>query len=173
MVKMNKKNRLAAGYERRLRRLLAELWQDEERLHREAVDQRDRGDAFTDLVSWMPSEGMLVDLLGRAERLRIQVADALERIQNGSFGTCTMCGCHIGRPRLDAIPYAETCIACASERPARPGPIASQGSDRPYAREHRRQGRRLARREARALAHAEAEALEHDESPEPDAADEI
>ncbi|WP_195706667.1 TraR/DksA family transcriptional regulator [Paramicrobacterium fandaimingii] len=38
---------------------------------------------------------------------------ALERIKNKEFGTCESCGNAIGRPRLEARPYATLCIDCA------------------------------------------------------------
>lgn len=37
---------------------------------------------------------------------------ALDRIQNGSFGTCMVCGDAIGLKRLQAVPSASHCIAC-------------------------------------------------------------
>lgn len=37
---------------------------------------------------------------------------ALERSQNGSFGTCMACGGAIGLKRLQAIPSASCCLEC-------------------------------------------------------------
>jgi DnaK suppressor protein len=37
---------------------------------------------------------------------------AIERIQDGSFGVCTACGCAIGLKRLQAVPSASHCIEC-------------------------------------------------------------
>jgi RNA polymerase-binding protein DksA len=37
---------------------------------------------------------------------------ALERIDAGTYGTCTTCGRPIGDERLEAIPYATQCIDC-------------------------------------------------------------
>jgi RNA polymerase-binding protein DksA len=37
---------------------------------------------------------------------------ALERIEDGTYGTCITCGKPIGEDRLDAIPYAAQCIEC-------------------------------------------------------------
>ncbi len=45
------------------------------------------------------------------EELR-EIDAALERIGDGSFGTCTECEKKIGTERLKAIPYARLCIAC-------------------------------------------------------------
>lgn len=43
-----------------------------------------------------------------------QIESALERIEEGSYGTCERCGKPINPERLDALPYATLCIACQS-----------------------------------------------------------
>lgn len=43
-----------------------------------------------------------------------QIANALNRIENGTYGTCAQCGGEIRRERLVARPIATRCIACAS-----------------------------------------------------------
>jgi RNA polymerase-binding transcription factor DksA len=51
------------------------------------------------------------------EQAAAQLADldsALERIEDGSYGSCTRCGQSIGAGRLEARPAARTCITCAS-----------------------------------------------------------
>lgn len=39
---------------------------------------------------------------------------ALDRIADGSYGTCANCGAEIPQARLQAQPTAARCIACAS-----------------------------------------------------------
>jgi len=41
-----------------------------------------------------------------------QIELAFERIDDGSFGICEMCGCEIPEARLDRIPWAATCVDC-------------------------------------------------------------
>ena len=53
----------------------------------------------------MQSEG---DMLGRIEV-------ALERIEEGTYGECEMCGVRIPKARLNALPYATTCVKCAEK----------------------------------------------------------
>jgi RNA polymerase-binding transcription factor DksA len=51
-----------------------------------------------------------------AARTRAIVADidaALARIDDGTYGTCEVCGGSIPQPRLEAIPQARRCAACA------------------------------------------------------------
>jgi DnaK suppressor protein len=43
------------------------------------------------------------------------IADALERIQDGSYGSCVECGKTIPKARLDVLPYTPMCIACATK----------------------------------------------------------
>jgi RNA polymerase-binding transcription factor DksA len=54
-----------------------------------------------------------VGMIANEERLAAEVAAALRRIEAGTFGQCQTCGKAIGRKRLDAVPYARKCIACA------------------------------------------------------------
>jgi RNA polymerase-binding transcription factor DksA len=46
--------------------------------------------------------------------LRDAVGDALERIDQGTFGRCESCGTEIPTERLDALPYVRYCTACAA-----------------------------------------------------------
>ena len=42
------------------------------------------------------------------------VEEALQRIEDGTFGRCRICGGAIGRARLEAVPTATQCIECKS-----------------------------------------------------------
>ena len=43
----------------------------------------------------------------------IQIDQALDRIDAGTYGACTECGKLVAKPRLQALPYTRTCIDCA------------------------------------------------------------
>lgn len=45
-----------------------------------------------------------------AEHLLDEVDRALRRIDEGTYGTCVVCGRPIGAERLEALPYATLCI---------------------------------------------------------------
>jgi RNA polymerase-binding protein DksA len=47
------------------------------------------------------------------EQLLEQVEEALQRIEDGTFGKCGDCGRDISQARLEAIPYSARCIQCA------------------------------------------------------------
>ena len=45
------------------------------------------------------------------ETLR-EVEDALDRLQQGTYGVCQSCGDRIALARLKAIPFVRMCVAC-------------------------------------------------------------
>ena len=52
----------------------------------------------------------------REQGLISKIEAALEKIEDGSFGECRLCGEDIGVARLKARPVAELCIECKSEQ---------------------------------------------------------
>jgi RNA polymerase-binding protein DksA len=48
-----------------------------------------------------------------AKWLLVQVKEALERFEEGTFGVCENCGQSIDPARLKAIPYTALCMSCA------------------------------------------------------------
>ncbi len=47
-------------------------------------------------------------------RFLYHIEQALERIENNTYGQCHECGNEIGRERLEAVPHARLCIECKS-----------------------------------------------------------
>ena len=45
-----------------------------------------------------------------------EIGDALERLREGTYGTCLDCGMPVSRKRLDAIPWARYCVSCQERR---------------------------------------------------------
>jgi RNA polymerase-binding protein DksA len=43
------------------------------------------------------------------------VDEALQRIDDSSFGVCRVCGGEVGHARLEAVPTATQCITCKSQ----------------------------------------------------------
>jgi DnaK suppressor protein len=52
----------------------------------------------------------------REGHLLAKIEQALEKIENNTFGLCESCGEEIGLKRLEARPVAELCIDCKSEQ---------------------------------------------------------
>ena len=54
-----------------------------------------------------------LELLRNEQDIHAKVHEALERIEQGTYGICERCGRPIAPARLDAIPYATHCKECA------------------------------------------------------------
>ncbi len=54
----------------------------------------------------------------RERRLIKKIREALDRIQDGTFGVCEECGGKIGLERLRARPVTTLCIDCKAEQEA-------------------------------------------------------
>jgi len=95
-------------------RLLREVGTAEEALREDVVKPGDITSVPThpadDDVEGLDAE---IAIAQNEELLLEQVDAALERIETGTYGVCQQCGRAIGAERLEAVPYASRCIACA------------------------------------------------------------
>lgn len=55
-------------------------------------------------------------LIEAEERELIRIVHALELMEQKKFGLCERCGSKIPMARLNALPYATLCVACARAR---------------------------------------------------------
>jgi RNA polymerase-binding protein DksA len=51
---------------------------------------------------------------GENERIRL-IEEAIQRIDEGTYGECSVCDSKIKVERLEAVPYTRLCIECARE----------------------------------------------------------
>ena len=104
-------------YRRQLRALSARLTGDVKELEAEALAPTGTlsGGATDDPGTREAAEEVARTLLVSEEHLLNDVNAALERLANNTFGICEQCGRAISRQRLDAMPYARTCIRCARQ----------------------------------------------------------
>lgn len=66
------------------------------------------GDGTTEAVERISTTAVARRLAATAT----EVDRALERLSAGTFGTCEVCGGPIPEERLEAIPWAGTCVSC-------------------------------------------------------------
>jgi DnaK suppressor protein len=52
----------------------------------------------------------------RADETLADVQHALERLEDGTYGSCEGCGAPLPFERLDVIPWARLCVACPRRR---------------------------------------------------------
>lgn len=57
-------------------------------------------------------QATMLTLQHSAERQLDHVNEALARIEEGKYGTCTNCGKKINPDRLEALPFSTLCIDC-------------------------------------------------------------
>ena len=55
-----------------------------------------------------------LELMDSERKLITEIDQALERIDDGTYGICQGNGEPIPKPRLEAIPWARYCVACAN-----------------------------------------------------------
>jgi len=65
-----------------------------------------------DEVQYASERDLAIRNVDRESALLRQVAAALLRIRDGSFGTCIDCESPISPKRLAAVPWAQRCIRC-------------------------------------------------------------
>ena len=91
-----------------LRREMDELGADPEA--DEVAFDADAG--FSDRSHSTEERGSVI-ATARALRANLrEVERALQKLDDGGYGTCERCGREIGAERLDAIPWAPLCIDC-------------------------------------------------------------
>jgi RNA polymerase-binding transcription factor len=58
----------------------------------------------------------VMDYLGNSARTEIEmIKQAIAKLDNGQYGICQVCGEPISKERLEALPYSNMCIQCASK----------------------------------------------------------
>lgn len=104
---------------RRLEALLAHLRRRTEAVNRDL--RREEGPIETDFeeqVTQVENDEVLERLLEQGGGQIARVEHALARLEAGTYGACEDCGKRIAPQRLEAVPYATTCIKCAHQREA-------------------------------------------------------
>jgi len=69
------------------------------------------GDAGTAMFT----QELSATLLEHEEHVMTEIADALGRIDAGTYGVCQNCGKKIPESRLQVVPYARFCVKCAEK----------------------------------------------------------
>jgi len=72
---------------------------------------QDIGDIL-DLVSEERTRELDIILTDREKRKLLQIDDALDKIEDNTYGQCEECGIKIPRARLKVLPFAKYCVEC-------------------------------------------------------------
>jgi DnaK suppressor protein len=68
---------------------------------------------MADLGSDNFEQEFTLSLMENEESALAHIENALERVEDGSYGQCEECGARIPKARLEAIPYTSVCVKCA------------------------------------------------------------
>lgn len=115
----------AKVYKERLLALRARLRGDVTQMAESALNKNrmDRGDNLSSMPIHMADLGsdnfeqeFTLSLITNEEETLELIERALERVEDGTYGECEDCGCKIPKARLNAIPYAASCVRCAEQQ---------------------------------------------------------
>ena len=119
---MNKKER--APFKKRLleerQRILGDLTHlQSDTLRRSARDTSGNLSGYSIHIADTADEdyarSFTLDLAAGKQKLLSDVEDALDKIEDGSYGSCEDCGGEIPLKRLKAQPWARYCLKCAQK----------------------------------------------------------
>ena len=68
---------------------------------------------MADLGSDAYEQEFTLSLMESEEEALASIETALERIEDGTYGTCEECGVAIPKARLNALPHTGLCVKCA------------------------------------------------------------
>lgn len=69
---------------------------------------------FSEQIKQTENDNLVMALEADGIEELAQINRALKRIEDGEYFDCVKCGEPIGEKRLEAVPYADRCIKCAS-----------------------------------------------------------
>ncbi|MEW6107557.1 MAG: RNA polymerase-binding protein DksA [Nitrospirota bacterium] len=116
-IKTNKKN-YSSSRDKKIQEIRTNLLSQKESLLSEAVvalNELPGQTVFPDLGDQASAEtdrNFMLRLRGREQRLLKKIEEAIDRIENGTFGICEDCGEEIDIKRLEARPVTTMCIDC-------------------------------------------------------------
>ena len=115
-MEATKMNELRGALEGRRAELQAEIDQMDAELRSIGADQEDEkgslGNHLAEDGSNVMEAERLTTISADLRDILAQVNGALERMDNGAYGTCQRCGKPINPERLEAFPYVAFCIDC-------------------------------------------------------------
>ena len=103
-----------ALFKDKLKTLLSEIedYLEQSEDSAEAVSP-DKGLGRLSRMEAMQDQQMVLELRRRQKRRKLEVINALARVEDGNFGSCMFCGGAIANDRLEAFPEVQTCVSCA------------------------------------------------------------
>jgi DnaK suppressor protein len=89
--------------------------------HSKQVDGMAHSNHMADQGTDEARQEQMIGLMQSEGRYLYRLEDALQRIEDGSYGSCELCEGNISIERLEALPYTRMCIECAEKEDAKRG----------------------------------------------------
>ncbi|GKT10482.1 RNA polymerase-binding protein DksA [Desulforhabdus sp. TSK] len=107
-----------AYFKENLLKRLDELYAEAERTVAGMTDTEETFPDPTDRATLESDRNFMLRIRDRERKLILKIREALQRIEDGSFGICESCGDDIGKERLEARPVTTLCIECKRKQEA-------------------------------------------------------
>ena len=106
----------SSKFEKTLRELRADYVKRRDAIHKDTWHTEEAVEKdFAEQVTQRENDDVLDALDDDAKQAVSQIDNALLRIKAGEYGICLKCGDEIPEARLQVLPYAEYCVACADK----------------------------------------------------------
>ena len=102
--------RKITSFKKLLNEQLKTLIQEAQKTVSGMTDSKENFPDPTDRATLESDRNFMLRIRGRERKLILKIEEALERIENGTFGICDSCGEEIGEERLKARPVTTHCI---------------------------------------------------------------
>ena len=84
-------------------------------IQREELEIEHLADPLDQIQSNTDRDIAVLQLDSKTRRIQ-EMRAALERIEDGTYGSCDECEVPIGKKRLDALPWARLCVTCQARQ---------------------------------------------------------
>ncbi len=103
-------------FRKKLEDMSQDLLQEAEKTIHEMTDSTDNYPDPTDRASAESDRSFELRIRDRERKLLVKIREAIERIDEGTYGICDECGDDISIKRLEARPVTTLCIECKTHQ---------------------------------------------------------
>ncbi|MFU8819707.1 MAG: RNA polymerase-binding protein DksA [Desulfurivibrio sp.] len=103
-------------FRKKLEELSRQLLSEAEKTIHEMTDHSDNYPDPTDRATAESDRSFELRIRDRERKLLAKIKEAVERIEQDTYGVCEACGDDISRKRLEARPVTTLCIACKTKQ---------------------------------------------------------
>ena len=82
----------------------------------ELTGSMDFGEGFADAAAATAERTEVLGIVENTKHMLDDVDAALEKVSDGTYGTCESCGKEIGAARMEFRPMSRLCVDCKSNR---------------------------------------------------------